>query len=348
MRNFILGVLAAIGIGTAAIAQTNPTVEEQRLESQKQVMKDAVDHADMQTKLMKDKFNAFGFMQFRWSYNGEGIAGFEVRKGVIGVEGELNDNWSMVLSGEWTPDASFDLRDAYADAKYDSFGFRGGRFRAPFMIEWQTNEPELLANDYSVIAYTFGQGRSEGIQFSYDVNEKLSLLFSYNNGFQQPNVTLFNNETWGVSARANYAHSATTNIGAAIAYNDTPLTNNFNWTVDGKAYLIDHLYTFASYTGRSDDISGDGWGVLFQSGYDLFENTTLYGEYEVGDIQGTQNLLSILSAGVTHKFASNVRWTNELGYSFEAIDAAWNLDQTGWRNSTGNEVLFTSQLTISF
>lgn len=350
MRNYLLSLVTVFGIGAVAVAQTTQTqtVEQQRVAQQQAVIEDVIAQSEIQTALEKDKFDVFGFVQFRWSYNGEGIYGFDVRKGVLGVEGEVAENWTFVLSGEWTPDSSLDLRDAYVDTSFESIGFRAGRFRAPFMIEWQVDEPNLLANDYSVIAYTFGQGRSEGIQLSHSFDQNWSVLFSYNNGFQQPNTTLWNNQTWGLSARVNYAHSATTNLGAAIAYNSTPFTDNFNWTLDGKAYLVENLFSFISYTGRSDDLNGDGWGVLAQAGYDLFDDTVVYAEYEVGDIQGTQNLLSILSGGVTHKFASNVRWTNELGYSFEGIDAGWNLDQTGWRTSNGNQVLFTSQLTISF
>jgi hypothetical protein len=219
----------------------------------------------------------------------------------------------------------------------------------PFMAEWQVNEPQLLGNDYSIIAYTFGQGRSEGVQLSYDITDALKVLVSYNNGFEQPNATLFNNDTWGFSGRVEWTGLENIKIGGAIAYNNTNVDHNFNWTVDGNFDITPEWFAFASYTGRSDDTNGDGWGILAQTGYKLYEDTTLFGQYEIGEFDGSNDLLSILSLGVTHMFASNVRWTNQAGYSFNGIDASWNVNQTGWSNtSTDGQFLFTTQLTVSF
>lgn len=345
----------AFGQQTAAPQQSQqPWQDQERLAQMQEIANDAIQQGYINSLEMNSKFRAFGFMQFRWMYNsisptGDGSAmGFSVRKAVLGVEGEVSDKWSYVVSGEWVQDTSFDLRDAYVDADFDVVDMRAGRFRAPFMAEWQVNEPDLLGNDYSVIAYTFGQGRSEGVQLSHEAGP-FNFLFSYNNGFEQPNTSLFNNETWGLSGRAEWHGLSFLQMGAALAYNSVPSNQNMNWTVDGNVALTEQWFVFSSYTGRSDDNNGDGWGVLFQTGYDYDDHLTLFGQYEVGDVSGSADMLSLVSVGGTYAFVENVRWTTEVGYSFNGISNGWNVDQTGWSNTgTDGQALITTQLTVSF
>lgn len=362
MRETVIGSMVALLVGSGvAFAQeqqqtpTEPAWQNQeRVAQMQEVANDAIQFAQIQTSQMNANFKAFGFAQFRWMYNsvsatGNGSEmGFNVRKAVLGVEGKVSDNWSYLVSGEWVENTSFDLRDAYVDANFDVVSMRAGRFRAPFMAEWQVNEPDLLSNDYSVIAYTFGQGRSEGVQLSHEVGP-LNFLFSYNNGFEQPNNTLFNNDTWGMSGRVEWNSLSFLNLGAAVAYNSVPSNQNLNWTVDGNVILTEQWFAYSSYTGRSDDTNGDGWGVLFQTGYDYDKNLTLYGEYQVGDISGSADMLSLVSLGATYMFVQNVRWTTEVGYSFNGIASGWDVDQTGWSNTgTDGQALITTQLTVSF
>ena len=350
MRESLISGFVALALCGSATAQQ--TVEEARVAHSQAIANEAITHADIQTSMMESKFKAFGFLQFRWMYNSVSPTGsqmgFNVRKAVIGLEGEVADNWNFVLSGEWVPDASFDLRDAYITTDFDGVGFTAGRFRMPFMAEWQVNEPQLLGNDYSLIAYTFGQGRSEGVQLSHSMND-FKFLVSYNNGFEQENEVLFNNDTWGMSGRVEWTGMQDLTVGAALAYNNTDSYHNLNWTVDGNYHITSQWFAFASYTGRSDDVNGDGWGVLVQTGYEYDENLTLFGQYQVGDITGSVDLLSVLSAGATYMFAHNVRWTNQAGYSFNSIADGWNVNETGWSNtSTDGQFLFTTQLTVSF
>ena len=348
-KSIICGVVAFALCGAA---NGQESVDEARVAHTQAIANAAIEHADVQTSMMQSKVKAFGFLQFRWMYDSVSPTGsrmgFDVRKAVIGIEGEVADNWNFVLSGEWVPDTSFDLRDAYISTTFNEVGFTAGRFRMPFMAEWQVNEPQLLGNDYSLIAYTFGQGRSEGVQLSHSMND-FKFLVSYNNGFEQENSVLFNNDTWGFSGRVEWGGIENLLVGAAVAYNNTDSYHNLNWTVDGNMHITDQWFAFASYTGRSDDVNGDGWGVLLQTGYEFNEDLTLFGQYQVGDITGSVDLLSVISAGATYMFADNVRWTNQAGYSFDSIANGWNVNETGWSNtSTDGQFLFTTQLTVSF
>lgn len=344
------------GITLAALASSSALAnwqDEERVAQQQAIAQEAIEHAEIQTSMMESKVKLFGFAQFRWMYDNISPTGarqgFDVRKAVIGVEGELAEDWSFVLSGEWVPDSSFELRDAYVDGKIDSFGLRAGRFRTAFMQEVLVNEPQLLGNDYSLIAYTFGQGRSEGIQLSREFGD-FDFKFAYSNGFETPNVDPFDTDTWGLVGRVDWDLDPRMSLGAALAYNSvSSVGHNLSWTVDGRMTFTDNIFGYASYTGRSDDANGDGWGVLGQAGYILDAENVAFVQYQGGEFSGNGDMLSILSLGLNHYFASNVRWTNEIGYSFNGIDSNWVTDQTGWSNtSRDGQVLFTTQMTISF
>lgn len=323
--------------------------EESRAQDTQEIIDGVLEQADIDGRGYNGP-KVFGFGQFRWSYDSLGIAGFTVHKAVIGVEGEISDEWSYLISGQFTPDTSFDIRDAYVDGNFGQWGVRAGRFRLPFMAEWQVNEPDLLGNDYSILAYTFGQGRSEGVQVSYSFSEDVVAKFAYSNGFQTENTTPFNNQDWGVVGRVEVSLDRNFVVGGAVAYNSSEnLGENYTWTLDSKIQFNPDFYGFVSYTGRTDDVSGDGWGVLAQGGYEISTEGTIFAQYQFGDINGERSQLSIASLGYTHMFAQNVRWTTQLGYSFNAIDASWNLAETGWNYTrSGGQSLLTSQLTISF
>lgn len=353
MRKNILCGIASLGIAFGAMAESANWQDEIRVQQTQEIVNGVLVQSEIDTiEYGGNGPKVFGFGQFRWSYDSLGIMGFDVRKAVIGVEGNLADGWDYVVSGQFTPGNSFTLREAYVNATYDQWSFRAGRFRMPFMAEWQVNEPQLLGNDYSLIAYTFGQGYSEGVSISYSFTDDVVARFSYNNGFENPNVNPFSTQTWGLSGRLEVNVDPNFKVGAAIAYNSLDdLGENLNWTVDANIRFSPRLFGFFSYTGRSDSTNGDGWGILAQAGYDLdcCGTNTIFAQYELGEINGSSDLLSILSLGYTHMFASNVRWTNQFGYSFNAISGSWNVNDTGWRTSnTDGQFLFTSQFTISF
>jgi hypothetical protein len=353
MRKTILCGIASLGIAFSAAADSATWQDEIRVQQTQEIVDGVLVQSEIDTiRHSSSGPRVFGFGQFRWSYDSLGIMGFDVRKAVIGVEGNLADGWDYVVSGQFTPGNSFSLREAYVNANYDQWSFRAGRFRMPFMAEWQVNEPQLLGNDYSLIAYTFGQGYSEGVSISYSFTDDIVARFSYNNGFENPNVNPFSTQTWGLSGRLEVNVDPNFRVGAALAYNSMDdLGENMTWTVDANLRFSSQLFGFFSYTGRSDSSYGDGWGILAQAGYDLdcCGTSTIFAQYELGEINGSSDLLSILSLGYTHKFASNVRWTNQFGYSFNAISDSWNVNDTGWRTSnTDGQFLFTSQFTISF
>jgi len=346
---FVLGGMVSLAALAIPSLATGNWQEESRVQDTQEIIDGVLEQADIDNA----RFNGprvFGFGQFRWSYDSLGIAGFSVHKAVIGVEGEISDEWSYLISGQFTPDTSFEIRDAYVDGNFGQWGVRAGRFRLPFMAEWQVNEPDLLGNDYSILAYTFGQGRSEGVQVSYSFSEDVVAKFAYSDGFQTPNNAPFNNQDWGVVGRVEVSVDKNFIVGGALAYNSTEnLGENFTWTLDSTIRFNSQLHAFVSYTGRSDDVSGDGWRVLAQGGYDIDEDGTIFAQYQFGDISGGRSQLSIASLGYTHMFNPSVRWTTQVGYSFNAIDASWNVAETGWNYTrSSGQSLLTSQLTISF
>ena len=116
-----------------------------------------------------------GFMQTRFSYsNGGGLDvehGFSVPRARLILSGNIYD-WEYKVSGQWSDDSNtFDLKDAYAQGDLLGGTVRVGQFKSPFMREVLVAQQDTLMTDRSIIANTFGQGRSQGIQWSKDMGK---------------------------------------------------------------------------------------------------------------------------------------------------------------------------------
>jgi len=52
---------------------------------------------------------------------------------------------------------------------------------------------------------------------------------------------------------------------------------------------------------------------------------------------------------VNYYVNKNIKWTTDLGYALNSIDAGWNLGDTGWNTTTASgEYLLRTQLQIQF
>jgi hypothetical protein len=72
-------------------------------------------------------------------------------------------------------------------------------------------------------------------------------------------------------------------------------------------------------------------------------------QYERGSLEGAAEDLSVATFGVNYYLNKNVKWTTDLGYSLNSIDAGWNLSNTGWNMTTASgEYLLRTQLQIQF
>ena len=59
--------------------------------------------------------------------------------------------------------------------------------------------------------------------------------------------------------------------------------------------------------------------------------------------------MSIATLGVTYNFNDNVKWTTDLGYSLNTVDAGWNTGRTGLNTSASEgETLIRSMVQVKF
>ena len=293
-----------------------------------------------------------GFLQTRFSYsNGGGLDvehGFSVPRARLILSGDIYD-WEYKVSGQWSDNSNtFDLKDAYAQGDLLGGTVRVGQFKSPFMREVLVAQQDTLMTDRSIIANTFGQGRSQGIQWSKDLG-KLDIAAAYTDGFNTANGAGVQN---GQAATARFGYDVwefgddRCNVGAAISYNDLVNSDYLTYTLDTKV-SVGALDLTAAYVATSGD-AGDNWGSTVQAGYMCMEDLQGFVAYEFGEQEGISENLSTITVGANYFVNDNIKWTTDFGYALNAIDATWDLGETGWRSGDSGEYVIRTQLQISF
>ena len=138
------------------------------------------------------------------------------------------------------------------------------------------------------------------------------------------------------------------NFGVAVSHNDLDTTDYNTWTADATFSAGGFDFTGA-YVATIDDTNGDDWGTVWTASYDVTDKAQLFGQYEIGHLEGVETDLKIATFGVNYTFNDNVKWTTDVGYAFDSVDAGWDLGNSGW-NTTANEgeTLIRTQLTVRF
>ena len=288
-----------------------------------------------------------GFVQFRYLYNdGKDLdvrQGFDVRKAVLGFEGTIHGA-DFKVSAEVGSNTDFRLRDAYISNDFGFVTVKAGQFKTRFMSEVNVSTTDTLIGDYSIVSYTFGQGRSQGVELSRELGD-FNLSGAYTDGFNSNNTQVTVDHDYGFVGRLGYGGLGGVDLGAAIAYNETAGEGVTSYTFDAGFDFSDSVTGSVGYVARDGD--SDGWGVVGQLGLQVASKCQLFGMYEYGDIDS--EVLNLATVGVNYDFCSNVRWTNSVGYSFEGVGASWDVNNTGWSNNAEDgQVLVRSQITFSF
>jgi hypothetical protein len=311
------------------------------------VLADADSRASMLGNGSPVTVNVHGFVQTRWQYNDiktDGVDtthGFNVPRTRLEVSGDLYD-WGYKVSGQWNDGGNFTLMDAYADWG----NFRVGQFKSPFMKEVLTAQTDTLASERSVISNQFGQGRSQGIQYGYNTAFG-GVSVAYTDGFNTANGAGVQNG-YALTGRFDVTAVDWLDFGVAFSHNDLDTTDYNTWTADATFSAGDFDFTGA-YVATIDDTNGDNWGTVWTASYDVTDKAQLFGQYEIGHLEGVETDLKIATFGVNYAFNDNVKWTTDVGYAFDTVDAGWNLGNSGW-NTTANEgeTLIRTQLQVRF
>ena len=312
------------------------------------VLADADNRANFQGRRGKSPVtvNVHGFMQFRWTYNHsatdgvDNTHGFSVPHTRLEVSGDLYD-WGYKVSGQWNDGGAFNMMDAYAEKS----GFRFGQFKSPFMKEVLTEQNKTLAVDRTVIAQEFGQGRSQGIQYSKNFGFG-DLTVAYTDGFNTANGAGVVNG-YALTGRLDFEPTNWLNAGVAVSHNNLDTTDFNTWTADASV-SYNSIKLTGAYVKTSGSV-GDNWGTVWTLSTDIKYGLDVFAQYESGHLDGVDTDLSIATVGFNYLLSDNVKWTTDFGKSFNGIDAGWNLANTGWNSTASDgEYLIRSQMTVSF
>ena len=327
-------------------------MDKTRTAEMQELVRDVLRDADSRSSFLGDSkspvsVNVHGFVQTRWSINDtktvgvDETHGFNVPRTRLEVSGDLYD-WGYMVSGQWNDGGNFTLMDAYADWS----GFRVGQFKSPFMKEVLTAQTDTLAAERSVISNQFGQGRSQGIQYGYDTAFG-GVSVAYTDGFNTANGAGVQNG-YALTGRLDVNAVDWLDFGFAFSHNDLDTTDYNTWTADATFSAGGFDFTGA-YVATIDDTNGDNWGTVWTASYDVTDKAQLFGQYEIGHLEGVETDLKIATFGVNYAFNDNVKWTTDVGYAFDSVDAGWDLGNSGW-NTTANEgeTLIRTQLTVRF
>jgi len=349
----IMGIVTGVLCGVAGADQGDKTtwLEEARADEIRSLIHDVLADADSRASFLgadsPTTVNVHGFIQSRWSYNDiktDGVDtthGFNIPRTRLELSGDLYD-WGYKVSGQWNDGGNFTLMDAYADWG----NFRVGQFRSPFMKEVLTAQTDTLAAERSVISNQFGQGRSQGIQYGYNTSFG-GVSVAYTDGFNTANGAGVQNG-YALTGRVDFRATDWVEFGVAVSHNDLVATDFNTWTADATFSSGDFDFTGA-YVATIDDTNGDDWGTVWTASIDVTDKAQLFGQYEIGHLEGVATDLKIATVGVNYAFNSNVKWTTDVGYAFDSVDAGWNLGTSGW-NTTANEgeTLIRTQLQVTF
>ena len=346
MNLFTTTVIAASMASGTCLADSMETVRAN-------VLADSAMHSTLTDRGARSDFTFVptGFVQFRYLYNdGDDLdvrQGFDVRKAVFGFKGRLQLGEGFAnykVTAEVGSNTDFRLRDAFISNDFGFATVKAGQFKTAFMSEVLVSTTDTLIGDYSIVSYTFGQGRSQGVELSKELGD-FTLFGAYSDGFNSANTEITTQHDYGFVGRIGYGGFDWVDLGAAVAYNEVAEEGVTSYTFDAAFDFTDSLTGSVGYVARDGD--ADGWGVVGQLGLQVASNCQLFGMYEYGDIDSS--LLNTATVGVNYDFCTNVRWTNSVGYSFEGIGSSWDVNNTGWsNNSESGQVLVRSQITFSF
>jgi len=295
--------------------------------------------------------NVHGFSSIRYSYNDGGdvasTRGVDDPNTRLSLSGSISDYFEYRVSGEWTNGTDFDLVDAWGSGRIAGTDIRFGQFRTAFLKEWDVYQADTLGADRSIVSYTFGQGRSQGVELGTELGP-LHLHAAYTDGFNTENGGGFDNSST-VSGRADIQLSDGVDFGAAVAYNDLDSFDYWTYTLDA-GFVFQGFDVTAAFVGVNGDSNIlQDWASTFSAAYQCTDDLQAFVQYEYGVLNTVSEDLNIASVGVNYDFNDNVTFTTDAGYSFNGIAGGWDLSDTGWETtSDGGEYLIRGQFVLEF
>ena len=319
----------------------------------REILADADARAMLQGEASPVTVNLHGFGIFRYQYNNGGgnsrTSGFNLPYERLEVSGKVYD-WSYKVSGEFSDSnaGDFDLVDAYLSGSVFDTDVKVGQFVTSFYKGYTDSPLDNVTGEYSLMATTFGQGRSQGVEFSKNWGS-FRAAASFNDGFNTQNGAAIGTNGYGISVRGDYDFGSGFGIGAAYAYQDADNLESYGtYTIDAS-YVSGNWNAAVSWiASEQGNGTNDNYGAVGTLGYQCSENLQGFLQYEYGQSGAGNETLSLMTVGANYAVSENVRWMNSVGYSMNAVQG-WNTYRSGWNNSsTDGEFLVTTQLSVTF
>jgi phosphate-selective porin OprO and OprP len=278
-----------------------------------------------------------GQVQVRWTMNSAKDQntdwGFENRRTKLDFSGNVfSKDWTYRVRAAFnqgTSDSSTTadtnangaaaIDFAYIEKAMDNgMSIRVGQFNAPWMREVIVDSAYQLAAERSVLAQLFGQGYSQGVQFTYAMDNMRFMggAFDGIGGQSSYNTSQYNsqNTNWDATT-TNYAFAGRADFkisgdwsqfddfssfkgeeagmmaGVAVAYErgnwnaganngvkEFGITGDFTWDFGGASLFASAVWVNTDNPNVDD--TANPWGVSVQGGYFVTEEAELFARYE--------------------------------------------------------------------
>lgn len=332
------------------------------------------------------RLNIGGDLQFRytWNTNREGgkdnNVGFSDPLMRLRFSGTLNEHIDFMLEGGFDRQGgTARLMDAYAGIKaFDGGRFQVGQFKLPFMKEVNVSDSYQLAIDRSIVSYVFGQGRSQGVQFSYDATDSFRLIGAVSDGFNTANTDFTDpaESDFAGTVRAEYVILGSRNsfkqftsdkndensllAGGAFHYQEGATQPTMYTYTGDLTWKNNGWNAFVSGVGRNvenTNVTYDDFGFSLQGGYRVTENIEPFARYDVvfadADRNFTNNDFNFATVGANYYlYGQAAKFTTDMVYSFNGttgLSSMNNFSNTGLLGSTDEgEIAFRMQLQLLF
>jgi hypothetical protein len=268
---------------------------------------------------------------------------------------------------------------------------RFGQFKTPFLREELMSATRQLAADRSLLNAEFSQDRSQGVELGWESDrvrwkvaahdgffpggegtlntpwntEDTEFAFTTRaewlitgDGITTEDFTSFRGDSravlLGAAAHVQRDEFGTGRPGVPGAFNNDEV-DFLGLTADAQIELGGANFFGAVICRRldADAETLEQYGFVVQGGLFLSDAWEAFTRYEWGDLDRVSvDDLSIATLGVNRYFSGHqLKWTADIGYSFNAVAAPWASSGVGWRTDTPGEdgqVLIRTQFQLMF
>lgn len=303
----------------------------------------------------------------------------------------FDPTWEYFIWSAWGSTGSSTLLDVWIQKKLDDhWAIQVGQFKLPNWREWEISETRQQFSERSLLSARYRSLYSQGVQIHY-TTDKMKLHASFSDGLQSFNNAwnvgssnspyLQAQTDFALTGRAEFLlegewkqfsdfegwpdENPGTMIGVSGHWQkgesgDATISNEIlQWSVDA-AHECNGFNLFGAVIGTHVEndagINRDEIGFLLQSGVFLNDDWELMARYEWGDLDGAGGVggddLSILTVGVSRFWNRHaLKFTTDVGYAFDPVDAAWGGAGRGWRGDGAGEdgqIVIRSQINLLF